>query len=257
MRPLIYFENVTWVTLLDILLVAIIIYNIYAAVSRTRALPVLKAFVLILFLTFLADIFHLSTIKTILAEVRRWMFLIIIVLFPAEVRNWLYSLGRTNYLRRILQPNKSGEVGTIVGACEQLAQSKLGALIAIEGNDHLQMIAETGNMLNAELSQNLLLTIFNKNGPLHDGAVIVRGNKIVSAGSYIPNISANPNIKKTYGTRHRAGLGLSEQSDAAVIIISEEKQQLSFAYRGELFTNINPRKLSAKLQNIIGKTDKP
>lgn len=179
----------------------------------------------------------------------------LVVIFQPELRKGLESLGTKSFLTSFFNPSERGEmlsdrtISEIVRAVNEMSEVRTGALIVIEQNILLTEFINTGITLNAEVSSQLLINIFEHNTPLHDGAVIIRGNRIQAATCYLP-LSDNAQLNKKYGTRHRAGLGISEVSDSFTIIVSEETGRVSYAYKGSLTTGITASSLREELYQI-------
>ncbi|MDR2191920.1 MAG: diadenylate cyclase CdaA [Endomicrobium sp.] len=230
--------------LLDILVMAYVFYRIILVIKGTRAMQIMLGILVVLAVTFIVNIMKLAATSWILENF--WVAAVIIfaIVFQMEIRNVLAQLGgqfggKTSRL-------KDSYINEIISASEDLSASMTGALIALEKDTGLKNFMETGVILNAEISRELFLSIFkNKSAPLHDGAVIIRGDKIAAAGCLLP-LSNSADIK-LYGTRHRAALGLSEITDAMVIVVSEETGQISIAHKGKLRGNLSV----AKLKEII------
>lgn len=234
---------------IDIFLVAVMFYFLLTSLARIQALPVIRGFLLIFVLTLLTGYLKLQAISAILTNIISIAVIAIFVLYPAEVRKILYSIGRTGPWGHMLSYNESSLL-ELVESCKELAANKTGALVVIENNQRLQVLAESGQIIDANLYKSLLTTIFQKQSILHDGAVVIRNNKIFSASCIVSNLSSKE-INPKYGTRHRAGLGLSEQTDAFVIIISEERGTISLCLNGKMTENLTPKRLENRLKNVF------
>ncbi len=247
--------NISIADIVETLILAFVVYNIILWFKRTQAWLLLKGIIVLVVLYALASLFQLNTI-TFLFERSMDAFLIgVLVVFQPELRRALEQLGKRNILSGLIPFDDSKDknerfsnetVDAIIRATFELGRAKTGALIVIEQNILLEEYINTGIILDAEVSAPLLVQIFEHNTPLHDGAVVIRGDKIVAATCYLP-LSNNMNISKELGTRHRAGLGISEVTDSVTIIASEETGSVSLAVGGELFRNIDSDKLRAKL----------
>ncbi len=227
---------------LDIAIVWFIIYQLlkYARTNFKLTL-IFKGVVIIICLKILSDFLTLNTIGIILEYVISWGPLAIIIIFQPEIRNVLESIGRSQLLGRhktLTVDEREKMVYEIINAVEYLKKNKIGALIVIERDYSLAQFIEPANKIYADISSELLISIFWPNNPLHDGGVIIQGDKITCAGSVFPT-SMNPNISKRLGTRHRAALGLSEISDAIALIVSEETGRVSIAIKSELNYNLS------------------
>lgn len=247
--------NISIADIVETLILAFVVYNIILWFKRTQAWLLLKGIIVLVVLYALASLFQLNTI-TFLFERSMDAFLVgVLVVFQPELRRALEQLGKRNILSGLIPFDDSKDknerfsnetVDAIIRATFELGRAKTGALIVIEQNILLEEYINTGIILDAEVSAPLLVQIFEHNTPLHDGAVVIRGDKIVAATCYLP-LSNNMNISKELGTRHRAGLGISEVTDSVTIIASEETGSVSLAVGGELFRNIDSDKLRAKL----------
>lgn len=218
--------------ILDILLVTFLLYQLYRLISRSRALPVVWGLLIILMLIPVASILHLETLKWIFDLIADFIIIAVIVSLQPELRRLFYRIGQARWYRSLV-PIQQVPVEEISQAVQQLAEEKTGALIVIVNRIGLRQLMEAGIMLRANISRELLLSIFYGENPLHDGAVLIEGNSILSAASYLP-MSSSTQLKRTHGARHRAGLGISEESDALVIVVSEEKGYITLAHQGEL-----------------------
>ena len=243
--------NVT--SILDILVVSFIFYKAYMLIKETRGEQLLKGILLIILLIPISSILHLTMLNWILQRTITIGVLSIVIIFQPEIRSVLEHLGRTafNDLHIFQDKEKMDEVITqILNAVFSLAETRTGALIVIEQRTKLEDIINTGTKIDATVSSALLENIFVVNTPLHDGATIIRENRIIAAGCFLP-LSSNFDINKKLGTRHRAGIGISENSDALVIIVSEETGVVSLAINGKLTRNYTKEKLKDILLRII------
>lgn len=228
----------TWRDAADIVLVAIIIYSFLNLIRGTRAMQVSIGLMLLASTFFIARAFELSALEVISREILFYLPFAVIVLFQSEIRRALARVGGNPFLALFRRRNGGVPFGPILDACESLAAKGIGALIAIEGAQTLRMYEDEAKPLDALVTSDLLVSIFTPGGPLHDGAVIVRGNRIVAAGAFLPlTQAADP--KLAHGTRHRAALGLSEDSDALLIVISEENGSIAAANEGKLYENLD------------------
>ena len=227
---------------LDIAIVWFMLYQLLKY-SRTnfKLTLIFKGVFVILILKLLSEWLNLNTVGIILEYIISWGPLAIIIIFQPEIRNVLESIGRTQLLGRhktLTVDEREKVVYEIINAAEYLKKNKIGALIVIERDYSLAQYIEPANKLYADISSELLISIFFPNNPLHDGGVIIQGDKITCAGSVFPT-SMNPNISKRLGTRHRAALGISETTDAIALIVSEETGRISIAIKSELNYNLS------------------
>ncbi len=248
--------------IIEIILISFLIYHIMVWIRNTRAWVLVKGIAVLLALTLLAVVFHLSTIIWLAEKTLGLGITAVIIVFQPELRKALEQLGKKNLISGLL-PNEEGKNikarfsdSTIVEmkkAAFELSKTKTGALIVIEKEDPLTEFEITGIALDSLISSQLFINIFEHNTPLHDGAVIVRGDRIVAATCYLP-LSDNMKISKELGTRHRAGLGISECTDSMTIIVSEETGKVSVAYGGELYRNLDGDGLTEKLVHLQNKS---
>lgn len=238
---------------MDILVVSYILYKGYMLIKETRAEQLLKGIILIIFLIPISNFFNLTMLNWILTKTLTIGVLSIVIIFQPEIRRALEHLGRTAFNdKHILEDEEVMEkvITEIVNSAGNLSESKTGALIVIEQVTGLGDIINTGTKLDALVSSALLENIFVVNTPLHDGATIIRNNRIVSAGCFLP-LTSNNDLNKKLGTRHRAAIGISENSDALIIVISEETGTISLAMNGKITRNYTKDRLKKVLINII------
>jgi len=246
-------KNITFTSVIDMLVVTYIFYKIYMLIKETRAEQLLKGIILIIFLIPISSILNLTMLNWLLTKTITIGVLSIVIIFQPEIRRVLEQLGRTSFLdKTFMEDDEKLEktVNEIAAATENLSRGKTGALMIIEQQTGLQDIANTGIKLDAEISAALLENIFVTNTPLHDGATIIRNDRILSAGCILP-LTSSRDINKKLGTRHRAAIGMSESSDAIVIIVSEETGTISLAVNGALTRNYDGAKLKVILKRII------
>ena len=228
--------------ILDLLILWLIIYKLFKyARNNFKLTLILKGIIIIAVLKFVSDKIHLKTVGIILEYVISWGPLAVIIIFQPEIRNVLESIGRSQLLGRhktLTVDEREKLVYEIINAVEYLKKNRIGALIVLERDYSLAQYIEPANKLYADISSELLISIFFPNNPLHDGGVIIQGDKITCAGSVFPT-SMNPSISKRLGTRHRAAIGISEESDAIAIVVSEETGRISIAVGGTLNYNLS------------------
>lgn len=242
----------------EVIILAFLLYQVLVWIKRTRAWSLLKGFVVLLIFIFLAWAFQLNTIFWLVQNVFSLGITALIIVFQPELRRALEQLGQQNIFNSLFSLDSSKEVSArfsdktvneLIKAVYEMAKVKTGALIVIEKNTPLQEYERTGITLDSLLSSQLLINIFEHNTPLHDGAVIIRGNRVVSATCYLP-LSDNMELSKELGTRHRAAVGISEVCDALTIVVSEETGNVSIAIGGELYRNVDAEYLKGKLNFI-------
>ena len=228
--------------ILDLLILWFIIYKLFKyARNNFKLTLILKGIIIIRVLKFVSDKIHLNAVGIILEYVISWGPLAVIIIFQPEIRNVLESIGRSQLLGRhktLTVDEREKLVYEIINAVEYLKKNRIGALIVLERDYSLAQYIEPANKLYADISSELLISIFFPNNPLHDGGVIIQGDKITCAGSVFPT-SLNPSISKRLGTRHRAALGISESSDAIAVVVSEETGRISIAVGGTLNYNLS------------------
>lgn len=254
-----YFPAIRWTDVVEVLVIAVLFYYILVWVKNTRAWSLLKGVVVILLFFVFAAIFNMTTILWIAENLFAIAVTAIIVILQPELRKALETLGRKNILASILpfDTNKTqgGKISQqtileIARACTEMSRAKTGALIVIENEQGLDEYCRTGIDVDGIVTNQLLINIFEHNTPLHDGAVIIRGNRVLSATCYLP-LSDSRSLGKELGTRHRAGVGISEVTDSVTIIVSEETGKISIAYEGKLERNVTSERLKDRIDSII------
>jgi diadenylate cyclase len=243
--------NPTWRDAVDILIVAFIIYYILALIRGTRAMQISIGLVILGSMTFVARAFDLPALEAISRQILFYLPFAAIVLFQQEIRRALANMVGDPLSMFLRRPQGELPLDPILNACDLLASKKTGALIVIEGRQTLRMYEEGAKSLDALLSTELLVAIFSPGNPLHDGAVIVRGSRIVAANVFLPLATA-PEAGFAHGTRHRAAVGLSEESDAVVIVISEENGSVAAAIDGTLHEHLDRAALARLLTGWFG-----
>ncbi|WP_319543559.1 diadenylate cyclase CdaA [uncultured Pseudodesulfovibrio sp.] len=242
--------QITWRVLLDIGLVAFIYYNLIVLVRGTRAAAVLYGMVVVLVIYYVSDLFNLYTLKTLLGEFLTSIFLIVVILFKTDIRKALASVGTKRFWTK--SQVRDDTLEKLIRAVMSMSESNTGAIIVIEKNMPLGDIIERGIELDAKVNTELLETIFVPETPLHDGAVIVRRDRVVAAACILP-LSSKLRGQPMYGTRHRAALGISEGSDAITVVVSEERGEVSVAMNGRLTTSLDEVRLMRVLRNALGR----
>jgi len=247
--------TITKTDVVEIFLIAFLFYNIMVWFKNTRARILLKGLIVILLIVLIAAFFQMNTILWIAEKAFSVGVVAIVVVFQPELRKALEDLGRKNYFSSLFAIDFSKEnvelfsektVNELAKACYEMGKVKTGALIVIENEINLSEFERTGITLDSILTNQLLINIFEKNTPLHDGAVIIRGNRVLAATCYLP-LSDNMELGKELGTRHRAAVGVSEVSDSMTIVVSEETGKVSIATIGELYQNVDADFLKNKL----------
>ena len=256
--------SIRWVDIVEILLIAFLMYHILVWVKNTRAWSLLKGIIVIAVFILIAAYFQMNTILWIVQNAFGVAVTAVVVILQPELRKALEELGQKNIISSIIpfETGRTSEEGCfsdktineITKACVEMGKVKTGALIVIEQNQSLSEYERTGIDVDGIVTSQLLINIFEKNTPLHDGAVIVRGNRITSATCYLP-LSDNMALSKDLGTRHRAGVGISEATDSMTVIVSEETGKISVAYKGELERSLDGDRLKERLNSIQNKPE--
>ncbi|MCD8152067.1 MAG: diadenylate cyclase CdaA, partial [Clostridiales bacterium] len=236
-------RSISVADIVEIIIIAFVIYNILAWIKNTRAWALLRGLIVILIFLALMAIFQLNVILWLAARLANVAVIALVIIFQPELRNALESLGKRNFLGKLFDFDFSRDssmrfsertISEIAKASYEMGKAKTGALIVLERRERLNEYIRTGINLDSLISSQLLINIFEHNTPLHDGAVIVREDRIVSATCYLP-LSDNLDLSKDLGTRHRAALGISEASDSVTVVVSEETGSVSLAIEGTLY----------------------
>ncbi len=233
-------------TLIDIALVAYVIYRFLLLIRGTRGVQMTFGIVMLLLIYWISRISGLTTIQWLLSNAVTYIVFAIIVLFQSEIRRGLAGIGNTPILGRPSR-HRTGVIESITQAATTLASKRIGALIVIERDIGMKNYVENGIVLDAVLAFDLLVTIFNPHTPLHDGAVIVQGDRIAAAACFLP-LTLDPYHSRELGTRHRAAIGITEETDAAAVIVSEETGIISMAVNGRITRNLDGASLRASLE---------
>lgn len=245
-----------WTDLFEILIVAFLIYRILLVLQRTRAMQIMLGVVLLAFMYGVSRLLGLILIRTILEQAFQYGAIAALIVFQPELRAALARLGQSRMIRAFQRMEGSRVAEEIVEAAERLARSRHGAIIAIEQEIGLGEYAETGSSVDARVSAEMLTTIFTPYSPLHDGAVLISGDQIRAAGAILP-LTQSSIRDRSLGTRHRAALGLSEETDAIVVVVSEETAQLSVALGGKLERDVTPERLRAIVDGVAPAPELP
>ncbi|MDD6002788.1 MAG: diadenylate cyclase CdaA [Bacteroidales bacterium] len=260
------FFNFGFVDLIDILLTAYILYFVYQKFKGSTAMNIIFGVFIIYIIWMVVRALNMSLISTIMNNVASVGLLALVVVFHPEIRKFLLDLGNKSSLskffsierifHKVIKQQGDGQlnISEIVKACASFAEHKVGALIVLPSHSDLTSIIETGERLDCNVSARILDAIFFKNAPLHDGAVIIVKGRIVAAKCVLP-VSANMDLPKKIGLRHRSGIGMSEVSDSLVVIVSEERGEISYSEYGGIVTGITPEQLSDKLKERFAVSD--
>lgn len=248
-----YFTDLNWndwvKDIIDVGIVSYIIYKMILLVRGTRAVQLLKGILVLIAVWAISTWFNLYTLKWVMNQMFTFGVVSVLIIFQPELRRVLEQLGRGKLFSRTSSLDKdvlNDMIVNIMKAVQNMAGRKVGALIVFERSTGVSELIESGIQMESRITSELLLNIFTPNSPLHDGAVIIRGNQIMAAGCYLP-LSENPFISKELGTRHRAAIGVSEVSDAISVIVSEETGQVSLALNGMIVRDIKEESLISKL----------
>lgn len=239
---------------MDVTLVALLLFQLYKLLKGSLAFNIFIGLLFVYVAWLLVKALNMQLLTTILGQFIGVGVIAVLIVFQPEIRRFLLLLGKTRVLKKdniwkdlfSLNINLSSDskaiTKEIVSACKTLSEAKTGALIVIANTSKLQFFVDTGTKLNSNISAELLESIFNKKSPMHDGAVIIADNKILASKCILP-VSENPDLPKSIGTRHRAAVGITENSDSLAILVSEDKGQLAYASQGRLFQKVTPENL--------------
>ncbi len=250
-RSLNYMQTIGIADIVDILIVAFLIYRLILLTRKTNSYNLAKGLLLFLIALWMAEILELNMISFILRKATELGVVVLVILFQPELRHILEKIGsRFSSRSNMEDPEVTSAITQTVMACADLAESRTGALIVFERYVSLQSVISTGTVIDSEVSSELLKNIFYNKAPLHDGAVIVRDGRIAAAGCVLP-LSSSTTISKDLGMRHRAGIGISEQSDALAVIVSEETGSISCAVDGTLKRHLKPQVVDRLLRKEL------
>lgn len=236
---------------IDILLVATFIYYILYPLKGTRSARIAIGIVFLILLYYISDRFQLQTMAWLLQNFMGYIVLVVIVIFQADIRKALATFGRNPFFDFFhISKQDIGYLVELQRAVNLMAQRNIGALIVIERELELKNLVDSGSRLDAEVRSELLMSLFNTRSPLHDGAVIISGGRIANAGAILP-LTSRTDINKDYGTRHRAAIGLSEESDAVIVVVSEERGTVSIALDGQISKLDTALELERRLKPLL------
>jgi len=242
--------HLTWTAVLDIVVVAVIIYQLLVFIKGTRAVQMALGLALIVVFFYFSRWIALETVSWMLTNILPYFVFVIIVIFQHEIRRALVRFGQAPLFAGFSTINRNEFYDEIVLAVKTLATNQTGALIVIERDIGLKTYIESGIALDAALSYDLLVSIFNPSVPLHDGAVIIQNRRIAAGACFLP-LTVKPRLSKELGTRHRAAIGVTEETDAVAIVVSEETGAISFAHDGEIERYLDPDTLRQRLRNAF------
>lgn len=236
----------------ETLIIALALVYLYRWVKGTFAIQAAIGILFVVIINVIIGLLGFNTINTILSQILDVGIIALIILFQPEIRKLLYRLGTNTSLDRFFSTSSTDKaIEEVIDAVKDLSKNKIGALIVFARTSSLQDLVDAGVNIDAEVKSALLVTIFRKETPLHDGAVVIRGNRIVAASCYLP-ISQNPNISTSFGTRHRAAVGISETNNVFVVVVSEETGRISIARNGALTSGLTIQKLRTEMEEAFG-----
>jgi diadenylate cyclase len=235
--------------ILDVALLSFLIYKAYELLAKTQALELIKGAVVLALVYVIAIFLKLTTLQWILNILGPGLFIVVVIVFQPELRKIIIRMGQGELFRADRKP-RLGQLEAVVTAAEILSRERRGMLVVFPRQINIRGIVETGTRLNADISSSLIVTVFEFDTPLHDGAMIIQGGRIVAAGCFLP-LSEQQDIRKSFGTRHRAALGTSEQSDAVVLVVSEETGAISLAYDAKLYYDLSSKEVNRKLRELL------
>jgi diadenylate cyclase len=250
------FELVRWPTLawsdvLDIAVVSVVIYEVLTSIRGTRAVQMALGSGIVVGLFYLSRWWHLQTVNWLIRNLVGYIVFAAIVLFQSDIRRTLAHIGRAPFFRYLLKTESAEEtIEELTVAATQLSTQRTGAIIILERQIGLRNYIEAGLPLDATLTYDLLVSIFQKDSPLHDGAVIVQDDRVAAAACFLP-LTVNPQLARNLGTRHRAAIGLTEENDAVAIIVSEETGAISVALEGQIERGLDADRLRRRLRSLI------
>ena len=232
---------------LDILLVTLILYELFKLIRKTRSVQIIKGLAILFVVYIVVLIFDMPVMKSIFGTIFSSALVIIIILFTPEIRNVLERMGRSSPFKffthkQYSDVSSAGAINSVCAACSEMSDDKIGALIVFERKSMLGEIMKTGTMINADVSASLVRNIFYPKSPLHDGALIISAGRVASAGCILP-LTDTRNLDAKFGTRHRAAVGVTENSDAAVVVVSEETGAISYVHKGRIEHDITSSEL--------------
>jgi diadenylate cyclase len=234
---------------LDIVILAFLLYKAYELLIKTQAVQLIKGAVVLVLVYGISILFKLTTLQWLLNTLAPGLFIAVAIVFQPELRKIILRMGQAEFFRPDSKP-RLGQLEAVVTAAEILSREKRGMLVVFPRRINIRNVIETGTRLNADISSSLIVTVFDFDTPLHDGAMIIQSGRIAAAGCFLP-LSEQQDIKKSFGTRHRASLGMSEQSDAVILVVSEETGAISLAFDSKLYYDLSPLEVTRKLRELL------
>lgn len=246
-----FVNRITMWDVVDILIVSILIYEALKLVRGTRAMQMFLGSLLVLLLFYVSRNLPLPTVRWMVSALLAYIVFAAIVLFQSDIRRALSNLGQAPFFRYLSRQKRAAEtIEEVVTAAELLAKRRIGGIIAIEREIGLRNFAESGIPVDSLVSYDLLVTIFQPGTPLHDGAVIIQEDRITAASCFLP-LAVHPKLDRDLGTRHRAAIGLTEESDAVAVVVSEERGEISLSLQGRLYRGLSPEELRTRLNVLV------
>ena len=245
-----FYFNFGFVDIIDILIVSYLFFKLFVLIRGTRAAQMLIGMMLIIIISFLADWLKMNALSWIISTIKAVWVIAFVILFQPELRGALAQAGQSRFARYFFRTQRKEKIDEVVKAVTKMSLLDIGCLIAITRENNLDDFINTGVSIKSIVTSELLVTLFHPKTPLHDGAVIIKEDSIIAAGCILP-LTQNTNLPKELGTRHRAAIGLAEESDAVVIVVSEETGNISLAVNSEMFRNISPEVLTKELKRIM------
>jgi len=244
-------SNEILIDVVDVLIVSFLLYKLFTLMRGTRAVHMFFGLVILFILSVVAQWAHLMALNWIISSLKTVWVIAFVIIFQPELRRALASLGQHRFLSRFFTVEETGVLPEIIKSVSRLAEKGIGAIIVLEKDMGLKNYIETGTKIDARLTAELVETIFSPTSPLHDGAVIVQNDRVAAAGCILP-LTQDQRLSVSLGTRHRAAIGLTEETDAVVIVVSEETQAISYAQSGKLTRKIDINTLRAELLRNFG-----
>jgi diadenylate cyclase len=235
--------------ILDVAILAFLLYKAYELLVKTQAVQIVRGAGALVLVYGGAVLLKLNTLEWLLTTLAPGLFIAIAIVFQPELRKIIIRLGQADFFHADIKP-RTTQLDAVITAAEILSQQRRGALVVFPRRVNIKNIIDTGTRLNAEISSSLIVTVFEFDTPLHDGAMIIHNGRIVAAGCFLP-LSEQQDIRKSFGTRHRASLGMSEQSDAVVLVVSEETGAISLAFDGKLYYDLSSVEATRKLRELL------
>jgi diadenylate cyclase len=235
-----------WWDVFDILIVALVIYQVLLLIKGTQTLQIIIGLIFLFVVYWIASQFEMRTLQSMFGNIFDNFLIILILLFHAEIRRGLSSVGRAPFFKSSEKSAETKTIEELVKSCVSFSNKKIGVLVVVERQANVLDFIEAGTMIDSQLSRDVLTSIFMPVSPLHDGAVLVRRGRVHMARCFLP-LTINPNVSKAVGTRHRAAIGLTEETDALCIIVSEENGTISLAQEGKIMHNLDQAQLRKRL----------